>query len=334
MTGLGAANTLAVLMSNRPAIVIIGPGRVGTALGVLAARAGWTVRAVAGRSLARARNAALLIAKETRTPISPRPDSVPPRRLRRSMASAAPAAGQNPSQAPQSLSARDAAQAARPGDILLLTVPDDAIARVCGDLVAAGAIRTGAIVAHCSGALGGDALAAAQRRGCAVGSLHPLQTFPNLDASIRAIPGSHFFIEGDPRAAAALLQLAKAVGGRPVRIAPEAKTLYHAAACVASNYLVALVDAALAIGEAAGIAPRKLLPALAPLLRATVENVLAFGPERALTGPIARGDTRTVARHLASLRRADPELARLYSALARRTEDLARRKRTAPRSGR
>jgi predicted short-subunit dehydrogenase-like oxidoreductase (DUF2520 family) len=227
------------------------------------------------------------------------------------------------------MSPPQAARSAGPGELVLLTVPDDAIEGLCRRLASAGAFQPGAIVAHCSGALGSGVLQAAKDRGCHVGSLHPCQTFPTVPAAVAAMPGTYCFIEGDAPAAAALTRLARAIGGRPVRIAPGAKTLYHAAACAASNYLVTLMDFATDLGRAGGIGGQTLLRALAPLASATVDNVFRLGPAKALTGPIARGDERTVRGHLEAIRRAKPELASLYVALAGRTRLLAKRRNSA-----
>ena len=108
-------------------------------------------------------------------------------------------------------------------------------------------------MAHCSGALDSGVLASARARGCAVGSMHPLQTFPTVRPRIDALPGAYCFIEGDPPAVAALERLAADVGAHPVPIASAAKPLYHAAAVVACNYLTALLDAAGALCRQAGI---------------------------------------------------------------------------------
>jgi len=286
-------------------IVILGTGKVGTALGVLAARAGRRVVAVADADAAAARDAAKAIGAAA--------------------AEAAAAGAGAPS--PPVLSPADAA--AR-GQVVLLTVPDEAIEGLCAELAAQGAFACGAVVAHCSGALGSDVLAVARDSGCRVGSMHPLQTFPSVEAAVGALPGSWYLCEGDEGAVAELSALAEAIGGRSGRIAPGGKALYHAAAATACNSLAALLDAAVAMAEAAGVGRDEALEAMAPLVRATVENVLAIGPEAALTGPVARGDAATVARHLDALAAAVPGLAELYRALALRTADLARRKGTDP----
>ena len=279
-------------MVTTPDISIIGPGKVGTALGVLAARAGWRVAGVGGRSAEHARAAADAIAS---------------------------ASG-------ESVRAAAAVEAAGSADLVLLTVPDDLIADVCSQLAAAGAFRQGGVVAHCSGALPSAVLAPARDAcGCRVGSMHPLQTFPTVDAAVAALssPGTHFFLEGDAEAAAKLDSLVGAIGGRAVAIDPAAKPMYHAAAAVASNGLVVLLEASLRIGEAAGIARGDLRPALAPLVRTTLENVLAAGPGEALTGPVARGDAETVARHLAALGGLEDDINAAYRAMGRLAARLA-----------
>ncbi len=274
-------------MKSQRDIAIIGAGRVGTALGRLAAAAKRTVRAVADIRPQAAQKAAGAIGKTA---------------------------------------IMSDAEAAGAADIVLLTVPDDAIAALCSELAEAKAFRGGAVVAHCSGALTSDILAPARQCGCKVASMHPMQTFPTAEAAVEKLPGAYFFIEGDDKAAAAMENLARDIGGRPTRIARESKVLYHAAAVMACNYLTALLDAALTTAEKAGIPRAGAIEAFEPLIRATVDNVLAAGPEKALTGPIARGDIETVRRHLQAID--ELELKRLYRAAGEWTAGLARRKGT------
>lgn len=273
-------------MQDVPDIAIVGPGRVGVALGMLAARAGLNVRAVAGRDASAARTAAGRIGAGVR--------------------------------------ACDPGEAAGSADLVLLTVPDDAIADVCARLAEAGAFRRGAVVAHCSGGLDSSVLAPARNTcGCAIGSMHPLQTFPTADAAVERLPGSYCFIEGDERAAGTLEQLARAIGANPVPIDPPGKALHHTAAVTACNYLVTLLDAAGRLAETAGVDPETYRRALEPLMRTTLDNALSMGPERALTGPIVRGDVDTVRRHLAAIAGLDENTAALYRAAGRCTIDLA-----------
>ncbi|MGC9454752.1 MAG: Rossmann-like and DUF2520 domain-containing protein [Phycisphaerae bacterium] len=265
-------------------IAIVGPGKVGTALGVLALRAGWSVGGVAGGGPGRA-------------------------------AAAAGTIGSTRDGSPV-----DVASSAR---LVLLTVPDDAIRRVCDDLSSAGAFDDGVVVAHCSGALGSEELSSAQACGASVGSMHPLQTFPSVQAAVEKLPGAFFFMEGDETAIKTLESLASAIGGRCVRIASQAKGLYHAAAVLACNYLTALLDAALSTDERAGIDRAQASEALEPLMRATLENACKMGTEQALTGPIVRGDVETVRRHLGGLAGCEQE--EVYRTLGVYTVGLAER---------
>jgi predicted short-subunit dehydrogenase-like oxidoreductase (DUF2520 family) len=126
-----------------------------------------------------------------------------------------------------------------------------------------------------------------------VGSLHPLQSLPSPEVGLHRLPGSWCAIEGP----ASVERLALSLGLRPFRVAPEQRARYHAAATIASNHLVAVLGQAVRVAASAGIPPEALLP----LVRASVDNVDALGAPAALTGPVARGDADTVARHLDAL---------------------------------
>ena len=272
-------------------IVIIGPGRVGTAIGVLAERAGWRVTAVGARNAARGAAAAAQIGSDVR--------------------------------------ACEPAEAAGLGDLVLLTVRDDAIEDLCRELARAEAFRGGASVAHCCGALSSEVLSPArQAAGCSVASIHPLQTFPSADRAIETFAGTFCFCEGDGEALDRVEALACAIGGVPIRLESSAKALYHAAASVACNYLAALLDASLSMTSRAGIDRETASKALGPLVRSTVDNVLSLGPAEALTGPIARGDVETVARHLRAIRVLPEDVQQFYRTAGRWTVELARRKGT------
>jgi predicted short-subunit dehydrogenase-like oxidoreductase (DUF2520 family) len=205
---------------------------------------------------------------------------------------------------------RDVSPATLPGraDAVLLCVPDAAIASV------AARIAPGAPVGHCSGATGLGALG-----GHEAFSLHPLMTVP-AGASPELLQGAGAAVAGaTPRARSLAVALASLLGLRPVEIADEDRVAYHTAASIAANFLVTLEAAAEQIGASAGL-PRELL---VPLVRAAVDNWAALGSERALTGPVARGDVATVARQRAALAQRAPELLELFDALADATERLA-----------
>ena len=180
----------------------------------------------------------------------------------------------------------DVAGAASGADLLVIATPDSAIAPVASAV----APVDGCVVAHLAGALGLDVLAPHARRA----SIHPLRSLPTTSSDLS---GAWFAVAGDALADEVVADL----DGRLVAVDDEARTAYHAAAVMASNHLVALLGAVARIASTAGVP----LDAFLDLVRGTVDNVAVLGPEAALTGPVARGDWDTVARHLAALPEAE-----------------------------
>ena len=200
------------------------------------------------------------------------------------------------------------------GDVLLLCVPDSEIEAACETVAGAAPF-----VGHTSGATPLTALAPAERAGAAVFGLHPLQTIAGGDARLN---GAGCAVAGSTREAVAVArQLAEALGMEPFELRDEQRAAYHAAASIASNYLLTLEAAAETVAAGAGIAPEAARRLLGPLVRQTVENWLAHGPAGALTGPVARGDEETVERQRRAL---PPELRPLFDELTDRTRALAR----------
>lgn len=195
--------------------------------------------------------------------------------------------------------------AAQNADIVLVTVSDSAIQTVCQDLVAANAIKADAVVAHCSGALTSEIL---QRHAGPTASIHPLQTFPNVEAALPKVAGTYCYCEGNEQALQTLKPLISALQMQPVIIQAKNKPLYHAAAVMACNNLVALMECALQLGEAAEIDRDVMWKSLKPLIDATVENIDKHGTSDSLTGPVARGDADTLCSHLAAIK-ASPDIA-------------------------
>lgn len=269
----------------------IGAGKVGTALASLLNARGARVAAVCGRTLADSRRMA-------------------------------GAAGLGPS------AAHDRPSTLASSNIVFLTVPDDAISPLCADIAAQEGWRPQQRVVHCSGALPSDLLQPARDAGALVASFHPLQTFASLQAALANIPGATFALEGDPKLVDELDIFVALLGGQSIRLTAGQKTLYHAAAVIASNYTVTLAAEASALLVHEGIAPdvKTALRYLLPLLKGTVDNLEALGLPDALTGPIARGDAGTVARHLQALQACAPDLAALYRTLARLTLPIAQDK--------
>lgn len=212
---------------------------------------------------------------------------------------------------------------ARRAGRVLIAVSDCAIGEVAGMLAAAA--QTPGVALHCAGGVDVRVLEPLRARGFACGCFHPLQTICDPAQGAAALPGSAFTIAGDPPAAEWARCLATLLDGMPLDVPPDERPRYHAAAVFASNYAAALLDAAEALlADAASIEREVARRALAPLVRASIDNIIERGPEAALTGPIARGDAATIALHLSAL--ADNPLRDLYRAAGRHTLALARRK--------
>jgi predicted short-subunit dehydrogenase-like oxidoreductase (DUF2520 family) len=217
---------------------------------------------------------------------------------------------------------RAPADAASGAELVLIGTPDDAIEAAAAAI--APAIARGAWVAHLSGALGLDVLASVVPAGGRRLAIHPLQTMPDVETALARIPGCSIAVTADDDDGLALGErLARDVGGRPFRLADEHRSLYHAAAVFASNHLVVTSAAAQTLLHTAGVADPEA--ALAPLRRASLENVERLGAERALTGPVVRGDAGTIRRNLDALKQEAPELIAAYVGMARAALDLAER---------
>jgi predicted short-subunit dehydrogenase-like oxidoreductase (DUF2520 family) len=205
--------------------------------------------------------------------------------------------------------------------VVLLCVPDGEIEAACR--VAAAARPT--LVGHTSGATPLSALVAAAEAGAELFGLHPLQTIAAPDADLRgagcAVGGS------SERALTTAGELASALGMTPFAIRDDQRAAYHAAASIASNYLLALEATAEEVAAGAGIAPADARALLGPLVRQTVENWLAVGPAAALTGPVARGDEATVRRQQQAIKATSPAALPTFEALTEATRRLADSKR-------
>jgi len=199
------------------------------------------------------------------------------------------------------------------GKVVLLCVPDAAISRVA-DEIGATADRP-ALIGHTSGATGLDSLSGAGAGG--VFSVHPLQTVPDGETDLTGCPAA--VAGSSPEALETAELIAKMVGMEPFEVAESDRATYHAAASIASNFLVALEQTAAELLDQIEVQdPHRVL---GPLVQRSLENWLARGPE-ALTGPIARGDEATVAAHRAALDECRPDLVAFYDCLAERTRQI------------
>lgn len=279
----GAAGSPTVETGATPRIGIVGAGAVGTALAVAFSRAGWPIAAVASRDPDRRARFVRLV-------------------------------GGGP------LAVATAAELLDAVDLLVLAVPDDAIAGVAGSIRLYG----GQSIVHTSGLLGAEVLAPALAAGAHAGAFHPLVSFAETERAVAALRGATVALEGDARLLDLLAALAEAIGAIPVRLAPGAKAAYHAAAVLAAGGFVALLDAIAELGRVAGLDEAATLAVYGPLIEGTLGNARALGIRAALTGPATRGDAGTLDAHLAELRRRAPGVLPLYAAAAEREIDLAR----------
>jgi len=202
-------------------------------------------------------------------------------------------------------------------DAIVLCVPDT-------DISAAAAAVAGCapLVGHTSGATGLTALEPSGASGRF--GIHPLQTFSGSEQDAQRFHGCRCAVGGTgPGALDAALGIARSLGMEPFELSDEQRPAYHAAASIASNFLVALEAAAEEVAAGAGLDPAEARAALAPLVRTTVDNWAALGPERALTGPVARGDELTVAAQREAVRAVAPQLEALFDVMVERAKALA-----------
>lgn len=195
-------------------------------------------------------------------------------------------------------------------ETLWLCVTDDAIRSVATSLARSKTLWRGKVVVHTSGAYASDELRGLKKKGASVGSAHPMQSFvPTSKPDLRGVP---FALEGDAVARRAAGEIAKSLGGKVFTIRAQAKVLYHAMGAFTSPLLVSLLSVSERLGKAAGLQePRQVMQRI---LRETVENFLSNGGDAAFSGPIKRGDIKTVTRHLRAVRRVRG--AAIYQALA------------------
>lgn len=265
---------------------VVGSGRLGTALAAALARRGWTLALIVDCDPREARDS------------------------RRIVGSGRAAA------------AFDASS--RPGDLVVVAVPDAEVARAAAAMAGSGVDWTGRTVVHTSGLLPARALAPLARRGARTASCHPVQSFPRKEAPASVFAGITWGVEGDPAAVEDFGRVIRALRGHVLYLAEQDKPLYHAACSLASNAFVALEATAAGLLAEAGLDRKAAETVLLPLVQGTLQNVKNFGLEKALTGPILRGDVATVREHLEALG-GDPAALDIYRALGRRILDLAAR---------
>lgn len=265
----------------RPVLGIVGAGAVGTALGVAFHRAGWTIGAASSRDQARRERFASLV--------------------------------------PGARTFVDARAIIDECHVLIVAVPDDAVAAVAADL----RLYSGQAIVHTSGVLGSDALEPALAAGTQAGSFHPLVAFADVERAVRALHGATIAVEAPRPLVGLLVEMAESIGGVPVALPPGSKPAYHAAAVLAAAGLVSLLDSIAELGRAAGLDEAQSLAVYGPLLQGTLDNARSLGIAAALTGPMTRGDVGTLEAHAAALAAHAPSVVALHRELTLRAIAIA-----------
>ena len=210
-------------------------------------------------------------------------------------------------------------------EVVILAVRDSAITEVSQMLLGTGLINKRHVLLQCGGAMSAkEVLGPVAGQVAGVATLHPLSAIVDGKLAMRALKGTVFGVEGDDVGRVVAGKLVAAMSGIVLALDGAQMASYHAAAALASNYLVATLDAAAAVLASVGIAPDKAAQALIPLAEGALRNIAANGTTGGLTGPVRRGDVATVQRHLDAVRDR-PELAEIYRVLARRAVEIASR---------
>jgi len=204
--------------------------------------------------------------------------------------------------------------------LIFLAVNDDAITSVVERIKKSWLLKPGTFLAHLSGSLPSSIL---KEKGIFVFSLHPLRSFSTFTKEENRFHNIPMIFEGDSKGEALARRLVLSLGGKFIKIKSEDKILYHASACIASNFFVTLTALALRLNEKAGISRKEGISILLPLLESTFSNIKNLGIPQALTGPIERGDITTVKKHLVALKKKDKALFQIYKILAQETLKLA-----------
>jgi predicted short-subunit dehydrogenase-like oxidoreductase (DUF2520 family) len=283
--------------TSKASVAIVGPGRVGQALGKALARAGVSIEFIAARRLERARQASRFIGRGRAVALD------------------------DPSLAV--------------AKVFIISVADRAIAPVAKQLANLLAMHSipgkrgkplaGRIFLHTCGSVDATVLRPLARLGGACGSLHPFQTVPSPAQGAKNLVGTFWTTEGDPRACRLARAWVRLLKGKIVRIRSRDKTLYHLSAFLVCPTLIALMERATGFLEEVGAPTRVARAMLGAFVSETVKNFVAFGGRRSMTGPASRGDWAVIRRHRRELHRRAPEVLPVYDALLREILRLVRK---------
>ncbi len=267
-------------------IAIIGTGKLGTNLGYALTQKGHRITALSDRSLSSAQESQQLIG--------------------------------------QGEYGNDNQYAARQGQWIILTVPDDAIEAVAKELASSDIVGQDKFFFHCSGLLTTECLIPLEESGALIASIHPVQSFPEKKPDPNAFQEIYFGLEGMGEALQLAIGITRQLGGKHIILEAQNKPLYHIACSIASNFLTTLLDTATELLSHGGLTNSEASQVLYPLVQGTLQNVKKFSAGKALTGPVVRGDEVTIAKHLDALRNYS-ELRELYIKIAHRSLQIAKR---------
>lgn len=272
-------------------ISIIGAGSLGTCLGFALSKKGYKIKALSCRNLKSVKESYIIIGEgKTFT---------------------------------------DNIQTAKQGKILFICVPDSEITKVVKELAHGSLSWREKYVFHCSGLLPSGVLKPLKTKGAWTASVHPVQSFPQKKGDLKQFEGIYFGIEGDNKALAMAQKIVSHLGSHPILIRAKDKALYHAAFSVASNYFVVLLDTAVSLLKSIGFKKELAFKTVMPLVQGTLQNVKDFNIEGSLTGPVIRGDHKSIEKHLDALRKF-PAYHEIYLRLAAQALEIAKREKISP----
>jgi len=267
-------------------VSIIGAGNLGTSLGCALSKKGYRIKALSCRRMFSANESSRIIGEG------------------------------KPS--------RDNIKSARCGELIILSVPDDEIEKVVRELASSDIKWEKKFVFHCSGLLSSDVLKPLKKKGAMTASVHPIQSFAQKNEGPKAFEGIYFGLEGCMEARALAQQIVRELGSCYFNIQAKDKPLYHAACCIASNFLIVLLDAATFLLKVIGLKEHEASQALFPLVQGTLHNVKKFNISASLTGPIVRGDRKSLEKHLDALKDFPP-YHEIYLRAAAQAVEIAKR---------
>lgn len=211
------------------------------------------------------------------------------------------------------------------GEIIFLTVKDDCLEEIIYRLSSISIDWPAKYVFHSSGFYSSVILRPVKEKGATTGALHPLQSFPRKDLPPEIFHQIFFSFDGDEKALPLVKRIAKSLGGHLITLHPHQRPLYHTACSLASNYLVGLIYASTSLLHKAGVSQQKSLSLLRPLITQTIKNIQEIGLEESLTGPLQRGDLKTVAQQLASLK-SFPLVKNVFTSLSHLLLEISQKK--------